>query len=697
MKKLITIVLLCAMLLTTLASCGMKAGDVDVDAYAAEGEAADVAFKTELDANASVWDESTMIPDGMWYTGEETVYEISTAAELMGFKSMLDGNSLNTVIFDGITFKLTNDIDLNGASWRITNSTKQFGGTFDGQGHVIANYTYDGSGTNHSFFGSVGGNATIKNLSLVEAVYTDTGLTGGTNNCATVVSRVFTTAGSTITLSNIYTAITYNGNSGNYTVSRGGALVPIVEGDGDIVVENCQNNNTVNINGGTMAGIIGRVDGARNVTVRNCQVTGSFSCGSTENGGIIGLVKAITGDVLIEDCVVSGTFKTNGQAMVGGILGETRTTGNITIRRCKANIDLNGGAQTGGIIGHLAKTGTASTVLIEDCDYNGDLVATTMSGGILGYVDKPVTSLTISNCNVTGSVTTERTGGGIAGTINTSNPVVIKNCSVNAELTFNLADTKNNCAGGLVGKLQSSATIDNCFVNAAMEFTHAPSGDPGESDGVSGAGGLIGRIFTEATEGITVTVANSTVAGSLYFNDVDDDYRLNAGRLVGSKADLATLTFLENNTVAETLAVTTSTEGDTVVDALAPAILPVGYQIRDNGNGTYDLRFVFAIKDVYEGYGVNADIAYLDGSVTEKSVTSYATTVYKAVKGETEKTYTAANYGYDYLYTVVVKNVPNAINEASDNLYVSLEAFGENEGDAAPTVLALAILGTALN
>ena len=52
MKKLVTIALLAAMLLSCFAGCAMQKGEIDVEAYAGEAGAQNVEFRTELDDDA---------------------------------------------------------------------------------------------------------------------------------------------------------------------------------------------------------------------------------------------------------------------------------------------------------------------------------------------------------------------------------------------------------------------------------------------------------------------------------------------------------------------------------------------------------------------------------------------------------------------------------------------------------------------
>lgn len=85
--------------------------------------------------------------------GGETAVTISTAEELETF--LVDGKQHN-----GETFYLTADLDLDGAELAL--SARAFGGTFDGQGHTVSNFTID----RPLFGGHTRVAGTVKNLTV---------------------------------------------------------------------------------------------------------------------------------------------------------------------------------------------------------------------------------------------------------------------------------------------------------------------------------------------------------------------------------------------------------------------------------------------------------------------------------------------------------------------------------------------------
>ncbi len=145
----------------------------------------------------SVWDGVTR--DTSWYTGEETEYEIDSAAALAGLADLVDAGAINFDAStydvegeleqlpgtnDGLVFKLTTDVDLraydeNGE--RISFDPIGYGydvvfeGTFDGEGHTISNLYQNGWALGLSYGTQGGGlfasvkNATIKNVNIEDA------------------------------------------------------------------------------------------------------------------------------------------------------------------------------------------------------------------------------------------------------------------------------------------------------------------------------------------------------------------------------------------------------------------------------------------------------------------------------------------------------------------------------------------------
>ena len=423
---------------------------------------------------------------------------------------------------------------------------------------------------------------------------------------------------------------------------------------------------------------------AGTLTIDNVYVGGTIDGKIGNVGGFVGIV--YNGTVTISNCTNACTITSSGNC-VGGILGATKKTGGtVKIENCLSTADIKGNSQTGGILGKLADGGSGKNVYVTNCAVSGNITGNTMSGGVVGYCDKKVEYLEISGCTVNGTLTMPRTSGGIMGTLNLAGGrSLIKNCTVTGTLNFTLSDNKNNNVGGLVGKVHSNVTIEGCRVDANMTVTYKPSATS-SSDIISGAGGLIGRVYSNVTDGVATDalVKNSSVGGFFTFIDNGNiaSMPFNAGRLVGNVGE-GSKVYFDNATIDKDLVVSCS---ETVIfDAVdCLPILPIGYQTKDNKNGTYDMRFVFAFEDgKYDGVGVKASIRYTDasGKFFEKNQISYAEKAYKSVKDELGTEYKAADYAYDYVYTVVVKGVPSEYQFDANNLQVVLTPLGAIQGE----------------
>ena len=129
------------------------------------------------DNNISVWDGKTIAAPN--YNDETKTYTIKTADELAWFAAAVNGTLPETKAvaadpFEGVTFVLAADINLNGFAWSpIGTSANFFQGTFDGANHTISNFHINQEG-HAGLFGKVYGaisNLTVKNVHIVANHY----------------------------------------------------------------------------------------------------------------------------------------------------------------------------------------------------------------------------------------------------------------------------------------------------------------------------------------------------------------------------------------------------------------------------------------------------------------------------------------------------------------------------------------------
>ena len=157
-----------------------------------------------------------------------------------------------------------------------------------------------------------------------------------------------------------------------------------------------------------------------------------------------------------------------------------------------------------GLFGKVFSTNIKNLIL-KDCNVTGRMTV----GGLVGSVS----SGSIEDCHVSGTVQGIQTGGGLAGMVSSS--CLISRSSSSAAVNFTLGPT-----GGLVGSL-SNATVQYCYSNGSVI-------DAGNTSN-SGAGGLVGR-----------TVYSSTIKDSYSTASVTSTTR--PAGLLGTSQDATTIT-----------------------------------------------------------------------------------------------------------------------------------------------------------
>ena len=106
------------------------------------------------------WDGTA---DTSWYVEGESAFTIDSAEELAGVSKLsLEEN----VTFDGVTLRLTRNIDLDGHKWT---PIRTFDGTFEGQGHTVSNMYVEEKDAVSGFFGYLSGGALVKDLTVADA------------------------------------------------------------------------------------------------------------------------------------------------------------------------------------------------------------------------------------------------------------------------------------------------------------------------------------------------------------------------------------------------------------------------------------------------------------------------------------------------------------------------------------------------
>ena len=292
---------------------------------------------------------------------EASPYEITSAADL----KKLAENVKNGTDYEGKYFQLTVNIDLKNEEWTPIGTivyTGEFGrseeryfkGTFDGDGHQIANLTITGRNEYVGLFGYVR-NATIQNCNVAGEV-------SGYNAVGGIVGAV---DGKTNNILNC----SFQGNvTGNVYV---GGIVGQVQNQCE--VSSCYAIGTVHGGNDKVGGIAGEGRGA----IKNCYALADVSAGGKFVGGIAGDASSVT----IENCYYSGEVSARGSA--GGIVGNVWRG---TIQNCVSLAESVTGSNTNRIVGNIYNLTLTNNYAWSDPALSAD-DATGLNGADLTYTN----------------------------------------------------------------------------------------------------------------------------------------------------------------------------------------------------------------------------------------------------------------------------------------------------------------------
>ncbi|MFB0553711.1 MAG: GLUG motif-containing protein [Phycisphaerae bacterium] len=311
------------------------------------------------------------------------------------------GSELNSIGYNprliGAHFNLIDDIDMTGIDFFIIgNWSSPFTGVFDGNGHVISNFTCISTDANRvALFGDVRGeNAEIKDLRLI-----DPNVDAGQGNyVGSLVARLREG-----TITDCYAE---GGNvAGNESV---GALVGF-NYDGDI--SNCCS--TVSVSGFQfVGGLVGShiCPGSHHVA----RISNSYSVGSVTGtkcvGGLVGQNDANWGEGTITNCY--STSSVIGSEKVGGLVGVNTGSSWMSrggISNSYATGNVSGDREVGGLVGFNQGT-------ITNCYYMGSVSGDDFVGGLVGSSSGAGTNdCYITNCYSSGMIIGVSCVGGLVG------------------------------------------------------------------------------------------------------------------------------------------------------------------------------------------------------------------------------------------------------------------------------------------
>ena len=619
MRKLISIILLCAMLASALASCAWNQGPLDLSS--SDGVAENAAYTEQ-----TAWDGSKA--DTSWYSASASTYTISDGADLKGFINLVYGSS--PVTFEGKTVKLEKDINLGNKTWSIPTGNGCFKGTFDGQGHTIGGFKMTCTEANQSLLGSIGGSAVVKNLTVESGNTLSLKATAAATGAAGVIARIVTEQGKTVTVENVTSncAFSYNTSGKSYTYV--GGVVGSVEGKGAATIKGCINKGKITSVKSFVGGIVGGVkNGVTTLNITDCQNSGALDCYEAF-GGIIGAIVTCTDlNATISNCENTGTVTVNKSSTKGsaaGIIGRADMTGgNLTVTGCKNSGKISyAGTSTGGC----------------------------WLGGIMGYIygagSTQIGTVVVKNCHNTGDIVANRTSGGLAGFFQRVNNLTIEDCSVNAEMSFSMNSTYNFYVGGLVGMIHTNQTttpaiVKNCTASGTLTLIEP-------ADHVAYAGGLFGGIRTGKVE-----ATDCHVDIEFATQECEDDIV----NVVLGVNENDSATFTPNNLTYNFHNLVATPEGYVTAKSDSTIFKPVGFQYRYNAsNDTYDLRYVFGMDNLQTAdkiVGFEATLKTLDTTVTTSTTVTSVSHIYTQLGS-----YKPDQFFSDYFCTYTVSGIPAA-------------------------------------
>ncbi len=408
---------------------------------------------------------------------ESDPYEISNVTQLQNMNEDLDAH-----------YELVNDIDASPSkNWNngkgflpIGTANNSFTGALDGQGYKISDLYIDRPNSNEiGLFGSLGKDASLDNIALVDANVTGNNLVGGLvgNNAGTVRNSYVTgnvsgnnRVGSLVginghgTIKNSYVTGVVSGNN------RVGGLV----GDNSLgPVSNSYA--TVDVKGNnSVGGLVGQNYGE---TINNSYATGNVS-GNKEVGALVGN-NGEGGLIGVGEGTVSNSYATgdvSGYEFVGGLVG--MNFWGATVTNSYATGDVGGKSKVGALVGDNNQ-GT-----VNNSYATGDVSGKSKVGGLVGYNSVGP----VINSYATGDVSGNSSVGGLIGT----NDGKVSNSHYNIDEVLINGEHRITIGGLFDSQYQDWMSSNKTLKIEEYSSTLVLAGDHYEISGVEGLKDLLG-------------------------------------------------------------------------------------------------------------------------------------------------------------------------------------------------------------
>ena len=330
--------------------------------------------------------------------------------------------------------------------------------------------------------------------------------------------------------------------------SNAGGFVGYMAG-GTISSSHATGNVTVKVKGSGAGGFIGQLATSTTLTDNYYEGTITGPANTNNAGGFVGHIGTSKYTIKMDKCHSAGTM-TISAGNIGGLVGQTQTSGMLTLSDCYSTVAVSATGTAGGLIGrsygNTTATGCyASGDVTSTGGYVGGLVGEFLkgsvagcyatglvtagdknSGGLIGYCE----NATIEECYAEGGVSsTGQHSGGLIGSIKNS---TITECYATGSIS-----TINHYAGGLVSSSEGTVEISKSY--ASMDINSTTNRKGGFISNVSGKctvsdsyvagtitgsgsynGGFVGTIIDGATLNVTNSYTKSTVVGGTWNSGV---------------------------------------------------------------------------------------------------------------------------------------------------------------------------------
>lgn len=280
-------------------------------------------------------------------------------------------------------FILTSDVDLEGVELTpVGNSSNNFYGKIEGQGHVIRNIVIEGM-NDTGLFGHLGSYCIIHNLGLENVEIT------GNNNVGGLAAQ---SHGAEIIGCYVIGDVT----GFNYAGGLVGSQASLYNSQ----ITDCYTNVELNATGEYVGGLVGwaRTD------MTSCYALGNVTGEIWELNESVGGLAGMFSECSMTDCYAEGNVTAGGYG-VGGLVGLVQEGADLT--DCYATGQVNGTRNyIGGLVGHMIHSTVSECFAMGDVSSGSDYV-----GGLVGYNE----SGDIIACYAGGSVSGDQGVGGLVG------------------------------------------------------------------------------------------------------------------------------------------------------------------------------------------------------------------------------------------------------------------------------------------